>query len=548
VTAGLASALSATAAAANEVVRIPAFRRSFSFPGPLLTSQRSSTGIEHLETVAQQAFDTLMKPSMRIAAAGLLCLLGPPALLLSVPIVLLLLPLLFPLGLILTAIGLTRAGIVASFDGSRVWASSPRESRVPRHSSSPATPTGMHLRGQRSTRHHARPESRDCTRAPVASGSAGSREGMKGGADARGSPDARAAAVEPTLRVLRKAEQRVATIDGSLSTLNSLTTQRGERLVRQVGTLVRHNVARATSDIRAEVEVQLQALQRELQSWVGANPNLKPYCHGRIGWLLRRDPPGAPDVTDLFLQRYLGERTPGQPAPSLSAADAAAMPMPDGMKMSELEYLLVPGLLTKWYPLYMAQLRADFKRLGLRATFSRIDTDQPVRVNAARLRHEVGEARNAGGGGGVVGLEEKSRGRPSRGARGECTRFASGRRAHTPVCSDADGGQGHSPCARACLSWVAGSPGLDLASWNLGATPVCAVWAFSSPSFFRLTAPQATSRPPTPSPLCRCSPAAAPSFTHFSPLRPVRFWSWLKALPLASSFSDTQRRASQHPK
>jgi hypothetical protein len=185
------------------------------------------------------------------------------------------------------------------------------------------------------------------------------------------------------------AEQRVGTIDGSLSTLNSLTAQRGERLVRTVGSLVRHNMARATSDIRAEVEIQLQALQRELQSWVGANPNLKPYCHGRIGWLLRRDPPGAPDVTDIFLRRYIGERTVAHPALPLSAAELSAMPMPPNMAMTDLEYLLVPGLLTKWYPLYMAQLRADFKRLGLRATFSRIDTDQPVRVNAARLRHEV---------------------------------------------------------------------------------------------------------------------------------------------------------------
>jgi len=105
----VSAALSVTAAAKDDVVSMPAFRRSSSFPTPVLTTQRSSTGMEHLETVAQQAFDTLMKPSMRIAAAGLLCLIGPPALLLSVPIVLLLLPLLFPLGLVLTAVGLTRA-------------------------------------------------------------------------------------------------------------------------------------------------------------------------------------------------------------------------------------------------------------------------------------------------------------------------------------------------------------------------------------------------------------------------------------------------------
>ena len=31
----------------------------------------------------------------------------------------------------------------------------------------------------------------------------------------------------------------------------------------------------------------MQALQQELQSWVGANANLKPYCTGRIGWMLK---------------------------------------------------------------------------------------------------------------------------------------------------------------------------------------------------------------------------------------------------------------------
>ena len=61
------------------------------------------------------------------------------------------------------------------------------------------------------------------------------------------------------------------------------------------------------------------------------------------------------------------------------------------------------GLLTKWYPMYMAQLCSDFKRLGLRFVFSAIDTDQSVRENAGRLRHEVLElAATAEGEGRVV--------------------------------------------------------------------------------------------------------------------------------------------------
>lgn len=72
------------------------------------------------------------------------------------------------------------------------------------------------------------------------------------------------------------------------------------------------------------------------------------------------------------------------------------LPLPEGLRWADLGYLLIPGLLTKWYPLYMAQLRADMKRLGLCVQFSRIDTDQPVRVNAARLRHEILEIAQTG--------------------------------------------------------------------------------------------------------------------------------------------------------
>ena len=48
------------------------------------------------------------------------------------------------------------------------------------------------------------------------------------------------------------------------------------------------------------------------------------------------------------------------------------------------------------YPLYMKHLRADLKRIGLRVQFSRVDTDQPVRINAARLRHEILEIAQVG--------------------------------------------------------------------------------------------------------------------------------------------------------
>lgn len=59
-------------------------------------------------------------------------------------------------------------------------------------------------------------------------------------------------------------------------------------MLQQLSSLVSQNVGRVTRDLATEVEQQLRALQRELQSWAGVNPNLKPYAEGQIGWLLKQ--------------------------------------------------------------------------------------------------------------------------------------------------------------------------------------------------------------------------------------------------------------------
>lgn len=262
---------------------------------------------------------------------------------------------------------------------------------------------------------------------------------------------------------------------GTLRELTQVVTGHGGHIVKQVSSLVGQQVTKATREVSGEVEQHLHALQRELQSWAGANPNLKPYCRGHIGWLLRLEakeiearnaveqqalnaasigsgdghgsPPvltnlidgvghsvisagvnGSPggsgdrlstqpskprgmrrvgsagkdlcrqrpelDLSLIFEDMY--ETLPPQSAGSLTAESLDALPLPEGTRWEDLGFLLVPGLLTKWYPLYMKQLRADMKRMGLHVTFSRIDTDQPVRVNAARLRHEILEMAQSG--------------------------------------------------------------------------------------------------------------------------------------------------------
>ena len=131
------------------------------------------------------------------------------------------------------------------------------------------------------------------------------------------------------------------------------------------------------------------------------------------------------DLTATFAE--LMARLP-PPHQMLTSASLELLPLPAGIEWTELGFLLVPGLLTKWYPLYalrvlppkdalwcpqhhadadplararfgfryMKHLLADMKRLGLRVQFSRINTDQPVRINAARLRHEILEIAQEG--------------------------------------------------------------------------------------------------------------------------------------------------------
>jgi hypothetical protein len=188
---------------------------------------------------------------------------------------------------------------------------------------------------------------------------------------------------------------------GSMRELGGVTAQRGEQLVRQTVSLLRSNVARATLDLSDELQGQLQAMQQELHLWVGANSNLKPYSNGQIGWLIRGgDERSRCDHDDLDhtarFHELLGDLPPAHEL--LSAQDLAALPLPPGRCWEDYSFLLLPGLLTKWYPGYMSQLTADMRRLGLEVAFSRIDTDQAVRVNAARLRHEVLELAEGGGG------------------------------------------------------------------------------------------------------------------------------------------------------
>ena len=193
------------------------------------------------------------------------------------PLILLLTPLLLPVGFGLTVFGLGRAGLIAALG---------------------QLPESPHRRMRRST---ADEISDSSSETPTRLQST------------RTSPEASNGVIELK--------------HGSFRELNQLAGKRAERLVKQVSSLVRDNLSKATKEVSGEVEQHLHALQRELQSWAGANPNLKPYCHGHIGWLLRLE---VRQMESLGLEAQIYSRAPGGDAGAGGDDAAYAFVTPNG--------------------------------------------------------------------------------------------------------------------------------------------------------------------------------------------------------------------------
>ncbi|EOD19681.1 hypothetical protein EMIHUDRAFT_470060, partial [Emiliania huxleyi CCMP1516] len=204
--------------------------------------------------VVDKAFETLMMPSMRLAAAGVACIVAPLTLLLLAPLTLLLLPILVPLGLLLTAVGVARAGIVVSMDGSRQRARSPR---------SPADRSGPQAEAaSRSEEACATPSSRRKRRASWGSSS---REGLPLDRRASSAQDRPYLPISPHISPYlpisphkSSAQDRPPELSPNLPTAIALSAA---SVPVPVGELLRDNVARATHELRTEVEEQLAALQ-----------------------------------------------------------------------------------------------------------------------------------------------------------------------------------------------------------------------------------------------------------------------------------------------
>ena len=172
----------------------------------------------------------------------------------------------------------------------------------------------------------------------------------------------------------------------------------------------------------------LESLGRDLHAWAQQSSfhDLKAFSDKDIGWLTDSAPAAirraTPDVTADFHRRLRKLRR--RPLSLFQTAlwllgfvrrprlnrrelvSSLGIPqLPGGW--DGLTILIVPGLLTKRYPLYFQALRHDLERLGLDYHFSRIDTDASVETNAAVLKAEIelltgmtrdGSSRGAGSG------------------------------------------------------------------------------------------------------------------------------------------------------
>eukprot|EP00897_Mesotaenium_endlicherianum_P002673 jgi/Mesen1/2433/ME000157S01573 len=112
-------------------------------------------------------------------------------------------------------------------------------------------------------------------------------------------------------------------------------------------------------------------------SWQGLVSRVQTTIRGSsqdIGWLQRESSlPPVEDGTDRFIA-LLGRITNG------------VHTLPDS-----LVYLLIPGLFSNLSPLYLLETKKHFSTIGLACHIARLDSQAPVEINAAAIKHYIEE-------------------------------------------------------------------------------------------------------------------------------------------------------------
>lgn len=146
--------------------------------------------------------------------------------------------------------------------------------------------------------------------------------------------------------------------------------------------------AAAAEDIGAE----LHAWGNKMQ-----NCDLMTHSEGEVGWLLRE--PGARRIVDQTAEfhrklRELGDRRGGAKVRRKLLLDVFGSPKVSAVAGRSKGWdavcvLLVPGLWTKWYPLYWVHLRAALDACAIDYVFSKSDTDLSLEENTKVIQREL---------------------------------------------------------------------------------------------------------------------------------------------------------------
>uniref|UniRef100_A0A7S1ULJ7 GPI inositol-deacylase n=1 Tax=Phaeomonas parva TaxID=124430 RepID=A0A7S1ULJ7_9STRA len=207
---------------------------------------------------------------------------------------------------------------------------------------------------------------------------------------------------------------------GVMQTLRGLLLLPGATTLAVSGAILAVAYARALALRRARarsgsvgviMDEALESLGSDLHAWAQKSEHLKTFSEADIGWLITGAPAelrrATPDVSDEFHHRLRLLREHKKSARGLlqnllwmlglarrAKLDRAQLVNALGVPPCRggwdgLSILLVPGLLTKWYPVYFTSLRFGLERLGFDVHVSRLDTDLGVEANARVLRDEI---------------------------------------------------------------------------------------------------------------------------------------------------------------
>jgi hypothetical protein len=163
-------------------------------------------------------------------------------------------------------------------------------------------------------------------------------------------------------------------------------------LTRRVAARVLKRRRQSSSTLEGLFAGAFEELGEDLHEWGNNQPldDFKTHSEGHVGWLLRE--PEAPLLVDQTAQfhaklRELGMRKDGTVTRKLLIDIFGLPPLQGGW--DGVSVLLIPGLWTKWYPLYWVHLRQALDHCAIDYHFSKCDSDATSAENSLVVKKEI---------------------------------------------------------------------------------------------------------------------------------------------------------------